>query len=45
MLEVCSTTLPQSVLPSIYESKEYEEYRLQRIEKYKTRAKLASEIL
>lgn len=45
MLEVCSTTLPQKVLPTIYESKEYEEYRLQRIEKYKTRAKLASEIL
>ncbi|MDD5213737.1 MAG: pyridoxal phosphate-dependent aminotransferase [Candidatus Gracilibacteria bacterium] len=45
MLEVCSTTLPQTVLPEIYASRDYEIYRLQRIEKYKTRAKLASEIL
>jgi hypothetical protein len=45
MLEVCSTTLPQTVLPEIYSSRDYEIYRLQRIEKYKTRAKLASEIL
>ncbi|MDD4151108.1 MAG: pyridoxal phosphate-dependent aminotransferase [Candidatus Gracilibacteria bacterium] len=45
MLEVCSTTLPQAVLPTIYSSPEYEKYRLQRIEKYKTRAKLATEIL
>lgn len=45
MLEVCSTTLPQKVLPELYSKPEFEEYRLQRIEKYKQRADLAEEIL
>lgn len=45
MVEVCSTTLPQYVLPDIYESEEYQSYLKQRIEKYKKRADLAYEIL
>ncbi len=44
MMEVCSTTLPQFVLPELYEAKEFELSRLERIEKYKQRAKIASEI-
>lgn len=45
MVEVCSTTLPQYVLPEIYESKEYKIYLKKRIEKYKQRADLAEKIL
>ena len=45
MLEVCSTTLPQQALPALYSSKDFEEYRKIRIEKYKQRADLAEEIL
>ena len=45
MVEVCSTTLPQYVLPSIYESKEYKQYLQKRIEKYKKRAQIAEDIL
>lgn len=45
MVEVCSTTLPQYVLPSIYESKEYKEHLIKRIHKYKKRAQLAEDIL
>ncbi len=45
MVEVCSTTLPQYVLPEIYESEDYKKYIKQRIEKYKKRADLAEEIL
>ena len=45
MVEVCSTTLPQYVLPDIYESEEYKKYLEKRIEKYKKRADLAYEIL
>ncbi len=45
MVEVCSTTLPQYVLPDIYESKEYQKYLEKRIEKYKKRADLAYEVL
>jgi aspartate/methionine/tyrosine aminotransferase len=44
MLEVCSTTLPQYVIPEIYESKEFKSSLVTRIEKYKTRAKKAKEI-
>ena len=45
MVEVCSTTLPQYVLPDIYESPEYKNDLQKRIEKYKKRADLAFEIL
>jgi len=45
MLEVCSTSLPQYVLPEIYESKEYKDSLFERIEKYKKRADIAEEIL
>jgi len=45
MVEVCSTTLPQYVLPDIYESPEYKNYLQKRIEKYKKRSDLAFEIL
>ena len=45
MVEVCSTTLPQYVLPQIYESAEYKNYLNARIQKYKKRALQAEEIL
>jgi len=45
MLEVCSTTLPQYVIPEIYESIEFKKSLITRINKYKSRAKKASEIL
>jgi len=38
MLEVCSTTLPQVVLPHLYEHPEYKRYLTQRIAKYQHRA-------
>ena len=38
MLEVCSTTLPQIVLPLLYEHPEYASYLQSRIEKYRQRA-------
>lgn len=44
MVEVCSTTLPQYVLPEIYESKNYKKYLKQRIKKYKKRADLAEKV-
>ena len=44
MLEVCSTTLPQYVIPEIYESKNFQESLSFRIEKYRKRAKKAKEI-
>ncbi len=45
MLEVCSTTLPQYVLPEIYESPEFEDYKTERLEKYRSRADMAEDIL
>ena len=45
MLEVCSTTLPQSVLPKIYESENYKASLKERITKYQSRAELAEQIL
>lgn len=45
MLEVCSTTLPQYVLPKIYESNEFHKFLKKRIEKYKLRAELAEKTL
>jgi len=38
MLEVCSTTLPQIVLPHLYEHPEYDNYLQGRIDKYQKRA-------
>ncbi len=38
MLEVCSTTLPQIVLPHLYEHPEYAHYLKTRIRKYEQRA-------
>lgn len=38
MLEVCSTTLPQIVLPHLYQHPEYKTYLKSRIEKYQRRA-------
>lgn len=45
MLEVCSTTLPQYVLPLVYESDKFLPYLEKRIEKYKSRADIAIDIL
>lgn len=45
MLEVCSTTLPQHVIPLIYESEEFKPYLAKRIEKYKNNADIAEKIL
>ncbi len=45
LLEVCSTTLPQYVLPEIYENKNYEISLKERIIKYKSRAELADKYL
>ena len=45
MLEVCSTTLPQFVLPKLYECEEYKTSLNMRISKYKSRADLAYKIL
>lgn len=44
MLEVCSTTLPQFVIPEIYSSSEFKKSLKSRIEKYKLRALKAWEI-
>jgi aspartate/methionine/tyrosine aminotransferase len=44
MLEVCSTTLPQYIIPDVYESEEFKNSLVNRIEKYKKRAKQAKEI-
>lgn len=42
MLEVCSTTLPQIVLPLLYEHPEYNAYLESRIQKYQQRADQAA---
>ena len=44
MLEVCSTTLPQTVLPTIYEAPEFSKYLKDRIEKYKKNADIVEKI-
>ena len=41
MLEVCSTTLPQKVLPSVYQHKEFKPLLKSRIDKYQARAEEA----
>ncbi len=43
MLEVCSTTLPQVILPYLYSHPEYETYLASRIRKYERRADEATE--
>jgi len=45
MLEVCSTTLPQKVLPEIYENNNFDLYLEKRIDKYRSRADMAEKIL
>jgi aspartate/methionine/tyrosine aminotransferase len=45
MLEVCSTTLPQMAIPEIYSSPEFLPHLKERNDKYKKRARLATEIL
>lgn len=44
MLEVCSTTLPQMVLPTIYEAPEFKNYLKSRIKKYKKNADIVEEL-
>lgn len=43
MLEVCSTTLPQYMIPLIYEDSRYQEHLKKRIENYKTKALIVEE--
>jgi aspartate/methionine/tyrosine aminotransferase len=43
MLEVCSTTLPQVILPHLYSHPDYKGYLAQRINKYQQRAIEATE--
>lgn len=45
MLEVCSTTLPQKVLPNIYENEEFKKSLKERIEIYKSKSEIISEIM
>jgi len=44
MLEVCSTTLPQFVLPEIYEDERYKKSLQVRLLKYQKRAQIAEDI-
>ena len=44
MLEVCSTTFPQYVIPEIYESEKFKEYIKKRIKKYKEKVDYAENI-
>ncbi len=45
MLEVCSTTLPQRVIPEIMSDKRYHPYLEERIKTYSSKSKLACSIL
>lgn len=45
MLEVCSTTLPQMILPHLYDAPEFKPYLKSRIDKYQRRAEQAVEAL
>ena len=45
MLEVCSTTLPQRLIPTIMSDERYFPYLAKRNQKYRERAKLAADIL
>lgn len=44
MLEVCSTTLPQKVLPKIYSHPSFKKYIDSRIQKYRQRADIAHKV-
>lgn len=44
MLEVCSTTLPQYVIPIIYEDARFAPYLAERIQNYKARAEKVGEV-
>ncbi|MBI5306314.1 pyridoxal phosphate-dependent aminotransferase [Candidatus Wolfebacteria bacterium] len=45
MLEVCSTTLPQAVIPKIMDDSRYKTHLKERNEKYRQRAEIAYKIL
>ncbi len=45
MLEVCSTTLPQRLIPTVMQDERYFPYLAERNKKYQARAYVASEIL
>ena len=45
MLEVCSTTLPQAVIPSLLSDSRYEEYHSERNKQYESKSKFAYEAL
>lgn len=45
MLEVCSTTLPQMVIPRVYSDPRFEDWSRQRRQFFASRAKLATELL
>ena len=45
MLEVCSTTLPQKVIPSILSDPRYKEYHTKRNKQYEIRSKFACDVL
>lgn len=45
MLEVCSTTLPQMIIPRVYSDPRYETWGKQRRDFFSARAKLAKELL
>lgn len=45
MIEVCSTTLPQQVLPKILSDNRYAEYVAGRTKQYQARAKIAAQML
>jgi aspartate/methionine/tyrosine aminotransferase len=45
MLEVCSTTLPQKVIPSVLSDPRYKEYHIKRNKQYEIRSKFAHDVL
>ncbi|MFQ5687293.1 MAG: pyridoxal phosphate-dependent aminotransferase [Candidatus Scalindua sp.] len=45
MLEVCSTTLPQKVIPSVLSDPRYKEYHSKRNKQYEVRSKFAYDVL
>ena len=45
MLEVCSTTLPQTVIPSLLSDPRYKEYHSERNKQYEARSKFAYDAL
>lgn len=44
MLEVCSTTLPQKILPKVFSDPRYTAYLAERVQTYKKRAEVAYDI-